>query len=343
MRSDSDAVVALEAPFSAGRELAKGCAFFIAMVGSVSAFVGVIAVLSHQANGRSILLFSAAIWLIWIGMRAVRVARDRARGAQPSGQIRMTSSEITIPSILGPIQSIRWVDLKEVRLTRDIEGTIYYEFYAAEDAPSMVMIRSRVREPEVLDRELAAKGANVNRTFEWERPAAAPPVTERFDEIESGERFDVALPPTGWTTLRGCGGLLLALAVVVGLAFQFSSTAIRWMSGGAGTALVVAILLIGIFLVARPPKARIFCGMDGLRFRASRASFPAFIRWSDLRDYTYASTGGRYPSRTLTVWTPEGSWKLQSIRVKNENGLLSILRQRSARKPQARFEISPDA
>jgi hypothetical protein len=339
----TDVILAVEAPFSSRSELFKGCTFFIALVAVISAINGLIILFSRPLQGRSVLLFSAAMWLLWIALRVVQLARERGRIAQPSGHIRLTSTEIAVPSLLGRIDSIRWSDLKKVRLTRDTGGTIYYEFYSGDETPSIMIERSRVRDPEVLDRELETRAAGIERTFEWERQAPPPPVRERFEEIYPGDRFDVSLPPTGRTTLRGCAGLLLALAMVIGLAFQFPDVTIKWMSSGPGTAMVVAILLIGIFLAARPAKARMICAVDGLRVRAPRTSFPSFIRWSELRDYTYVSTGGRNPRRNLTVWSPEGSWKLQGIRIDHEDQFLSILRQRSTRKPQTFLERSAGA
>jgi hypothetical protein len=336
--SHSDVTLPLEEAFSSRRELAKGCTFFIALVGTISAINGLTMLIVGKSQGRAVLLFSGAVWLLWIGLRAAQKIRERARIAQPAGQIRLTSSEIAVPKLSGEIETVRWMDLREVRLTRDTAGTVYYEFYAGNETPSIVLTRSRVKNPEALDRELERRIGKVKQTFEWERVALSPPVPESWSEIPPGERFDLSLPSKAGDTLRSCGGLLLALAVLVGLGFAFSGIAIRWMSSSAGIVVVIAVLLLGVFLATRSAKAWIVCAADGLHVRARGTSFPPFIPWSDLRDHTFVATGGRYPTRNLTVWTSTGSWKLENVRIKSEEKLLSILRQRSARKPNAFME-----
>lgn len=336
--SHSDVTLPLEEAFSSGRELAKGLTFFIALVGTISAINGLALLISGRAQGRSVLLFSGAVWLVWIGVRAAQKIRERARIAQPAGQIRLTRSEIAIPQVSGTVETVRWMDLREVRLTRDTAGTVYYEFYAGNEMPLIVLTRSRVKNPEALDRELEGRTGKFEQTFESERAPLWPPVPWRSSDIPAGERFDLSLPSSGGTTLRGCGGLLLALAILVGLGFAFSGIAMRWMSSGAGTAAVIAVLLAGVFLATRSAKAWIVCAADGLHVRARGTSFPPLIPWSDLRDYTFAATGRRYPTWNVTVWTSAGSWKLEKVRIKSEEKLLSILRQRSARKPKAFME-----
>ena len=334
----SDVTLPLEEAFSSGRELAKGCTFFIALVGTLSAISSLTLLISDRAQGRAVLLFSGAVWLLWIGLRAAQKIRERARMAQPAAQIRLTRSEIAVPQLSGEVETVRWMDLREVRLTRDTAGTVYYEFFAGNEMPSIVVRRSRVRNPEALDRELEGRTGKFEQTFESERAALSPPVPGSSSDIPPGEHFALSLPSTGGTTLRGCGAFLLALAVVVGLGFAFSDMAMKWMSSGAGTAAVIALLLVGVFLATRSAKAWIVCAADGLHVRARGTSFPPFILWSDLRDYTFVATGSRYPTRNLTVWTSAGSWKLENVRIQSEEKLLSILRQRSARKPNAFME-----
>lgn len=333
-----DVTLPLEGAFSSGRELAKGLTFFIVLVGTISAINGLVLLISGRAQGRAVLLFSGAVWLLWIGLRVAEKIRERARIARPAGHIRLTRSEIAVPQLSGEVETVRWMDLREVRLTRDTAGTVYYEFYAGNEVPSIVLRRSRVKNPEALGRELEGRTGKVEQTFESERAALSPPFPGSSSDIPPGERFDLSLPSTGGTTLRGCGALLLALAVLVGLGFTFSDIAMRWMSSDVGTAAVIAVLLAGVFLGTRSAKAWIVCAADGLHVRARGTSFPPLIRWSDLRDYTFVATGGRYPTRNLTVWTSAGSWKLEKVRIKGEEKLLSILRQRSARKPNAFME-----
>jgi hypothetical protein len=339
--SRSDVTLPLEEAFSSGRELAKGCTFFIALVGTISAINGIILLIAGKAQGRPVLLFSGAVWLLWIGLRAAQKIRERARVTEPAGQIRLSSSEIAVPKLSGEVETVRWMDLREVRLTRDPAGTVYYEFYAGNEMPSIVLTRSRVKNPEALDHELEARAGKVGQTFQSDRAALSPPGPDSPSspsEIPPGERFDLSLPSTGVTTLRGCGGLLLALAVLVGLGFAFSGIANRWMSSGAGTVVVIAVLIAGVFLATRSAKAWIVCAADGLHVRARGTSFPRFIPWSEVRDYTFVASGGRYPTVNMTVWTSAGSWKLEAVRIKSAEKLLSILRQRSARKPNAFME-----
>ena len=132
----------------------------------------------------------------------------------------------------------------------------------------------------------------------------------------------------------------MALAIAFVLAWQFPVAAMRWITAPAGFVLMIAALLGGIFLATRSSRPWIVCGADGLHVRAPGVSIPPFIGWRELRDYTYSSTGGRQPARNVTVWTPEGSWKLEQVRIGDERRLLSILAQRSARKPRAFLERS---
>lgn len=112
----------------------------------------------------------------------------------------------------------------------------------------------------------------------------------------------------------------------------FPDVAMRWMRSGAGTMMVIALLFLALFLATESRKSWIVCGPDGLHTRAPATSFPPFIRWSHILDYTFISTGGKNPARNITMWTPDGSWKLESVRITSENGLRSILSKRSARK-----------
>jgi hypothetical protein len=165
--SHSDVTLPLEEAFSSRRELAKGCTFFIALVGTISAINGLTMLIVGKSQGRAVLLFSGAVWLLWIGLRAAQKIRERAQIAQPAGQIRLTSSEIAVPKLSGEIETVRWMDLREVRLTCDTAGTVYYEFYAGNETPSIVLTRSRVKNPEVLDRELERRTGKVKQTFDW--------------------------------------------------------------------------------------------------------------------------------------------------------------------------------
>ena len=74
----SDVTLPLEEAFSSGRELAKGCTFFIALVGTLSVISSLTLLISDRAQGRAVLLFSGAVWLLWIGLRAAQrlVRRD---------------------------------------------------------------------------------------------------------------------------------------------------------------------------------------------------------------------------------------------------------------------------
>jgi hypothetical protein len=355
MRStESDVILPVEKELSSGPELFKVLAFVVGVLAGGSAINGLLLVIGREAAGRSVLQFSGAAWLVWFGLRMAHKMRERARTARPSGHIRLTSSEIAVPSLSheikflqkDSIQTVRWMDLKKVRLTRDVVGETYYEFFSGAETPTILFERSRVKDAAALDRELEARSSKFERTFEWERPASGAPGPERSKEIPPGERFELSLPSTVWHTLRGCGGMLLALAIAFGLAWHLPGAALRWMTEPAGMAVLmtgmIAVLLVVIFLATRssPSPAWIVCGADGLHIRAPGVSFPPFIGWSELRDYTYSSTGGRNPSRNVTVWTPEGSWKLKRVRIRDERKLLSILAQRSARRPQAFLERS---
>lgn len=353
MRSTNcDVILPVEKELSSGPELFKVLAFVVGVLAGGSAINGLLLVIAQEAAGRSVLQFSGVAWLVWFGLRVAQRLRELARTARPSGHIRLTGSEIAVPSLSdeieflekAPIQTVRWMDLTEVRLTRDVAGGMYYEFYSGEQAPTILLERSRVKDAAALDRELEARASEFERTFEWERRAPNAASQERSKGIPPGERFDLSLPSSAWHTLRGCGGMLLALVLAFVLAWNLPWAALRWMTEPAGMAVLmigmIAALLAGIFLATRSSRAWIVCGVDGLHVRAPGVSFPSFIGWSELRDYTYSSTGGRNPSRNVTVWTPEGSWKLEQVRIRDERKLLSILAQRSARKPRAFLERS---
>ena len=336
----SDVVLPVNPEFSSRRELLKGCTFFIALVGVLSACNGSLLLIGGKPEGRAVLLFSASLWLVWIAIRLVGKFRESARTAQPSGHIRLTSSAIAIPGLMGAIETLRWMDVKEVRLTRDITGTAYYEFYSEEENPAMFLERSRVQDPQRLEDELESRVAKFERTFEWERPASSLRTGKGAKEVPPGERFELTLPATGRHTLQGCGGMILVFIIILGFSLRFPDVAMRWMKSGAGTMIVIALFLLAIFLATRSRKSWIVCGVEGLHTRAPATSFPQFIRWSDILDYTFISTGGKNPSRIVTVWTPDGSWKLERVRIANESGLRSILGKRSARVPRSFMERS---
>lgn len=338
--SHSDLVLPIEAEVSSGRELRKGGTFFIALVGLLSACNGSLLLIGGKSEGRAVLLFSASVWLVWIAIRVVGKFRERARTAKPSGHISLTSSAITTPDLSGAIETLRWMDLKEVLLTRDTAGTAYYEFYSEEERPAIFLARARVKDAQRFDAELELRAARFERTFEWERPASSSRAGKEPKEAPPGERFELSLPATGWHTLRGCAGMIFALTIILGISLRFPDLAMRWMTSGAGTMVVVALLLLAIFLATRSRKAWIVCDPEGLHTRAPSTSFPPFIRWSDILDYTFITTGAKNPSRIVTVWTPDGSWKLERVRITNESGLRSILSKRSARKPVSFLERS---
>lgn len=336
----SDVTLPVDAEFSSGRELLKGLTFFVAMVGGVSACNGTLLLVTGKSQGRAVLLFSGAVWLLWIGMRFLGKSRERARTAQSSGHLRISSSAIEIPARSGEVGIVRWMDLKEVRLTRDSGGTAYYEFWSGDDAPAIVLERARVKDPQMLDAELAARGPNFQQTFEWDRPGSPLPSIDGPKEAPSGERFELSLPARGQDTLRSCAGTILALAVILGFALAFPDLAVRFLKSRPGTMFVIAVVVLAAFVATRSRKSCIVAGMEGLHVRAPGFSIPPFIRWDQLLDYTFVSTGGRNPSRIVTVWTPEGSWKLDRVRIKDESGLRAILGKRSARKGLAWAERS---
>lgn len=338
--SHSDLVIPIKAQFSSGRELLKGITFFIALVGVLSSCNGSLLLLGGKSEGRAVLLFSASVWLVWTVIRLVGKFRERARTALPTGHISLTTSVIAVPGLAGEIETVRWMDLKEVRLTRDTAGTAYYEFYSEGESPAILLARERVNDPQRLDAELRSRVTRFEMTFEWERPASAIQAGKLSKEAPPGQRFELSMPATGRHTLRGCAGMILAFAVVVGFSLRFPDVAMKWMKSGAGTTIVIAVFFLAIFLASRSRKSWIVCGADGLHTRAPATSFPPFIRWGDILDYTFISTGGRNPSRIVTVWTPEGSWKLERVRISNESGFRSILSKRSARKARSFMELS---
>lgn len=338
--SNSDLVLPIEAEFSSGRELLKGGTFFLALVGVLSTCNGSLLLISGESQGRAVLLFSAGVWLVWVAIRLVGNFRERARTAQPSGHIGLTSSAIVVPGLAGAIETVRWMDLKEVLLTRDTAGTAYYEFYSEEERPAILLERARVKDAQKLDGELQTRASKFERTFEWERPASSFPAGKVSKEVPPGERFELLMPSTGRHTFRGCAGMILAFTIILVFSLRFPDVAMRWMKSGAGTMIVIALLFLAIFLATRSRKSWIVCGPDGLHTRAPATSFPPFIRWSDILDYTFISTGGRNPSRIVTMWTPDGSWKLERVRITGESGLRATLNKRSARKVQSFMERS---
>jgi len=338
--SHSDLVIPIKPEFNSGRELLKGLTFFIAMVGVGSTCNGSLLLLGGKPEGRAVLLFSASVWLVWTVIRMVGKLRERARTALPSGHISLTSSVIAVPGPEGKIETVRWMDLKKVRLTRDTAGTAYYEFYSEQESPTILLERSRVKDPQKLDGELQSRFTRFERTFEWESPASAIRAGKISKEAPPGQRFELAIPATGRQMYRGCAGMMLAFAVVAALSLRFPDVAMKWMNSGAGPPIVIALFFLVVFLTSRSRKSWIICGPDGLHTRAFAASFPPFIRWSDILDYTFISTGGKNPSRIVTVWTPEGSWKLERVRMINESGLRATLSERSARKSQSFMERS---
>ena len=163
--SHSDLVLPIEAAFSSGRELLKGGTFFLALVGVLSTCNGSLLLIGGKSEGRAVLLFSASVWLVWMAIRFVGNFRERARTAQPSGHISLTSSAIAIPGLAGTIETVRWMDLKEVLLTRDTAGTASYEFYSDEESPAILLERARVKNPQRLDGELETRATRFERTF----------------------------------------------------------------------------------------------------------------------------------------------------------------------------------
>jgi hypothetical protein len=346
VHSKSEVILPLEATVSSRHELMKGCTFFLGLVGGVSAINGLLLLIGRKPEGRAVLLFSGAVWLVWFALRAVRKVRDRARITTPTGHIRLTDTEIVVPSDWEGFETMRWIDVKEVRVTRDLGGTIYYELYSNEETPGILLERSRVRNPEALDRELENRVGKLVRTFEEEhQPSASPPRAESR-EVPPGERFNLTLASTRWHTLRGCGGIGLVLLIVLALSLKFPEKALEWLDKGPIMTSVIAAMILAFFLAGWSPQCWIVCGFDGLHVRAPGTSFPPFIAWSDLRDFTWKSSGSRNPTRNVMVWTPQGSWKLLGVRISEEARLLDILRKRSARKPQSFLERSgalPDA
>lgn len=354
---DSQVIFAIDAPYSSKRELAKGCTFFIGLVATLSGINGLLLLLTRRPEARAVLIFSASLWLVWLASRVAHKFRERARIATPAGHIRLTATEITVPSLAAEIgtqlydlaglsndsplsETLRWMDLSEVRMTRDTAGNVYYEFYKDEKNPAIFLDRLRVREAPSFDRELEARAGKFTRTFESDRVATAPGGTSGATNEDArspdGEKFMLSLPSTGWRTLRGLGGLILAFAIVFGLALGFPDIGLKWIGSRFGPFILTGLLLLGIFLATRSPRSWIVAGMDGLHVRVPR--FPSFIPWSDLRDYTFVSTGGKNPTTILTVWTSAGSWKLHLARPSKEKELESILRQRGTRKPQTFME-----
>lgn len=337
MLPPNEVLIPIDAPFSVNRELLKGCSFFIGLVGAASGLSGIVLVLTRKPEGPATLVFSACIWLFLFALFVVNKRRDRARVARPAGHIRLNATELAVPSLDGEVETLRWMDLREVRMTRDTGARIFYEFYTDPEAPEIVLSRERVREVETLERELELRGASLERTFEWERPSPTPAAPSPGHPPD-GEKFRVSLPTTGWHMARGCGGLLLSLAIVFGLALANQELTLKWLDTDHGFLIMTAILLLGIFLATRSGRTWIIAANDGLHVKAR--GMPAFIPWSEIRDYTFTSSGGRHPRTTLILWTPSGSWKLAGVRINNEPSLQALIQDRSARKAQTFLEKS---
>lgn len=332
MPSADEVLIPIDAPFSVNRELLKGCSFFIGLVGAASGLSGIVLTLQKKPEGPATLIFSACIWLFLFAVFVVNKRRDRARVAKPAGHIRLTPTELAVPSLSGEVETMRWMDLRQVRMTRDTAAVIFYEFYGDNEVPEIVLRRERVRDFETLEREIQSRGTTMERAFEWERPASTP-AAPSTDHPPDGEKFRVTLPSTGWHAARGCGAMILVLAIAFGLALGNPETALKWFESDFSFMILIAALILGIFLATRSARTWIIAGHDGLHLKAR--GMPAFIPWSEIRDYTFTSTGGKNPRTTMTLWTPAGSWKLAGVRISNEAKLQSLIRQRSSRKPQA--------
>jgi hypothetical protein len=332
----TEVLIPIDAPFSVHRELLKGCSFFIGLVGVASGLSGLGLVLTRKPEGPATLIFSACVWLVLCALFAFNKRRDQARVARPAGHIRLTPTELSVPSLDGGVDTLRWMDLRQVRMTRDTDASIFYEFFSDTESPEIVLRRDRVRDVEALERELQSRGATLERTFEWERPTSTPAIPSAGHPPE-GEKFRVSLPPTGWRVARGCGGLILILAIAFGLALGNPEIALKFFEADFSIVILTAALILGIFLATRSSHVWIIAANDGLHFKLP--GMPAFLPWSEIRDYTFTSTGGRHPRTTLILWTPSGSWKLAGVRINNESKLESLIRGRSARRPQAFYEI----
>lgn len=299
---------------------------------SISAPLGVIGL---------VLFFGARI-------QETRRLRDSSR------HIKVTSSAITVPALAAEIgqERLRWTDLREVRLARDSGGNVYYEFYSGEKTPAMVLEWSRVLEPAQLEREIETRGVSVVRTFESKKAAPVLP-GQRRTEPPPGERFDIRLPTRLADTAAGCGGLLVALGLLFGVAWAFRDSLERWVNSGIATFAIIAVLVAGFFLafllVARRRNGWIVSAADGLHSKLPGVEFPSFVSWSDIRDYTLtterrttsgsitASRGGS-PRHELTMWTFLGSYSVTCGAISDMTTMLTILRERSARKGGAYME-----
>ena len=354
--ADGTVIVPLKAPYHPAGSQLRGCSIlflYLACLGLIFNLL-IFAVEGPDQGLMYLMVITGPLLLTWLLLLSVGRIREKRRLRDVSKHIIIRSTEITVPSILEGIefQRVRWADLREVRVTRDTVGKIYYEFYRAEQSPVIVVDASRLLDPAQLEREIEARARAVVRTFESTRPAPLPPQSQDHG-IPPGKRFNVRLPARVRDTAAGCAGLGAALGLLFGLAWMFRNSLERWVNSGLVPVAAVALLLggfwLGYFLIVRMRTGWIVCADDGLHSNLTRARFPSFLPWGEIRDFTLItrrksrsgnvsrSRGGN-PSQELTVWTSLGSYSLEFRAIPDGSALLSILHERSARKRGASME-----
>lgn len=335
----------------------RGCSVLLLVLAGLSLLFSLFVVMIQGGEAARMYLLSVSGPLLLVSLVLFFGQRlhEKRRLARSEEHVIVTSSEITVPTISGK-ERVRWIDLREVRMTRDTGGKVYYEFYSDAEAPEIVVEWSRILRPAQLEREIEAHAGPVVRAFEPRKAAPVPPSANRTD-VPQGERFNIRLPQRVSHSAAGCAGVLVALALLfaaaISVALAFPRFAERWMDSPlvmfAFVGLPAAGFFAGFFLIRRGQDGWIVCAADGLHSRLPVARFPSFIAWSEIRDFTLVTERGMdsgtvTPSRSgsdryeLTIWTAAGSYSLECAAISDKTELLEILRTRSARKGGAFME-----